>query len=74
MINSQDLSNAFARNASIIKMQAEGLTNEDSLRQLPFHGNCLNWVLGHIVVSRDSVLETLDRPSCSVSSRVRTTR
>jgi hypothetical protein len=34
MINSQDLSNAFARNASIIKMQAEDLTNEDSLRQL----------------------------------------
>jgi DinB superfamily len=62
MINSQDLSNAFARNASIIKMQTEGLTNEDSLRQMPFHGNCLNWVLGHIVVSRDSVLETLGEP------------
>jgi DinB superfamily len=62
MISSQDLSNAFARNVSIIKMQTEGLTHEDSLRQLPFHGNCLNWVLGHIAVNRDSVLETLGEP------------
>src|SRR5260370_25537558 len=62
MINSQDLSNAFARNVSIIKMQTDGLTQEDSLRQIPLHGNCLNWVLGHIAVSRDDVLETLGEP------------
>ena len=62
MINSQDLSNAFARNVNIIKMQTEGLTHEDSLRQLPFHGNCLNWVLGHIAANRDGVLETLGEP------------
>lgn len=61
MINSQDLSSAFARNTSIIKMQTQGLTNEDSMRQLP-HGNCLNWVLGHIAVHRDSVLQTLGEP------------
>lgn len=61
MINSQDLSNAFARSVAIIKMQTKGLTNEDSLRQLP-HGNCLNWVLGHIAVHRDSVLQTLGAP------------
>ncbi len=35
MINSQDLSNAFAHNVAIIKMQTEGLTHEDSMRQLP---------------------------------------
>jgi uncharacterized damage-inducible protein DinB len=62
MINSQDLSNAFARNVGIIKMQTEGLTDEDSMRQLP-HGNCLNWVLGHIASNRDGVLETLGEPS-----------
>jgi uncharacterized damage-inducible protein DinB len=61
MISSQDLSTAFARNAMIVKMQAEGLTNEDSLRRIP-NGNCLNWVVGHIVVSRDDVLETLGEP------------
>ena len=61
MINSQDLSNAFARNVSIIKMQTQGLTHEDSLRQLT-HGNCLNWVLGHVAVSRDGVLKSLGEP------------
>ena len=71
MINSQDLSNAFARNVNIIKMQAEGLTQEDSLRQLPSHSNCLNWVLGHIAVNRDNVLETLGEPPVMGAYRVR---
>lgn len=61
MLSAQDLSNAFARNTSIIKMQTEGLTNEDSMRQLP-HGNCLNWVLGHIAINRDNVLQLLGEP------------
>ena len=61
MLNAQDLSTAFARNIAIIKMQAEGLTNEDSMRLLP-HGNCLNWVLGHIAIHRDSILQLLGEP------------
>lgn len=39
-------------NYSVIQMQLEGLTHADTLLQLPFRGNCLNWVLGHIVDSR----------------------
>ena len=62
MINPQDLVEAFARNASVIKMQTKDLTNEDSLRQPPFRGNCLNWVLGHIAENRDHVLELLGEP------------
>jgi len=70
MLNSQDLSNAFARNVGIIKMQTKDLTDEDSLRQLP-HGNCLNWVLGHIAASRDSVIETLGEPPLMDSYGIR---
>jgi hypothetical protein len=70
MINSQDLSNAFARNGEIIKMQTQGLTDEDCMRQLP-HGNCLNWVLGHIASNRDVVLETLGEPPFMGDSGVR---
>jgi hypothetical protein len=62
MINSNDLVDAFARNVNVIKMQTKDLTHEDSLRQLPFHGNCLNWVLGHIAENRDHVLELLGEP------------
>lgn len=59
MLSPQDLSEAFARNVMILKWQTEGLTHEDSLRQLPFNGNCLNWVLGHIAAYRDGILEML---------------
>ncbi len=57
MISTQDLNEAFARNLSVIKMQTQDLTHEDSLIQPPFGGNCLNWVLGHIAENRDVVLK-----------------
>ncbi len=62
MIGATDLIDAFARNVNIVKMQTKDLTHEDSLRQLPFHGNCLNWVLGHIAENRDHILELLGEP------------
>jgi hypothetical protein len=31
--------------------------------QLPFQGNCLNWVVGHIIVNRDILLEMLEVPA-----------
>jgi hypothetical protein len=43
----------------VVKMQTEGLTNDDSLLQLPFNGICLNWVLGHIANYRDQFLTML---------------
>jgi hypothetical protein len=43
----------------IIKLQTDGLTHEDSLLQPPFRGNCMNWVLGHIIAGRDTALELL---------------
>lgn len=44
-------------------MQTKDLTHADSLRQPPFRGNCLNWVLGHIVEHRDVILKTLGEPT-----------
>jgi hypothetical protein len=43
----------------IIHSQAEGLTHADSVLQLPFRGNCFNWVLGHIINSRNEALTLL---------------
>jgi uncharacterized damage-inducible protein DinB len=57
-----DISNlveVYERTYRVILMQTEGLSHADSLRQLPFRGNCMNWVLGHIVMHRDKVLELL---------------
>jgi len=46
----------------IIHLQTDGLTHSDSLLQPPFRGNCLNWVLGHIVAGRNTVLKLLGEP------------
>jgi len=71
MIDANDLAGAFARNVMIVKRQTDGLTHEDGLRQQPSHGNCLNWVLGHIAVSRDDVLALLGEPPLSDAAGAR---
>lgn len=45
----------------VIQKQLDGITHDESVLQLPFRGNCLNWVLGHILESRQEVLELLGR-------------
>ena len=59
MITPTLLADYFARNVNILKMQIEGLSHQDSLVQLPFRANCLNWVVGHLVTNRLSVLRLL---------------
>jgi len=49
----------FGLTYRVIHRQLNGLTNEESFLQPPFRGNCLNWVLGHIVFSREAVLTRL---------------
>ena len=46
----------FERTTNIVNRQAEGLSHADSVLQLPVRGNCFNWVLGHIIESRDKIL------------------
>ena len=53
------LINSFELTFGIIKLQTDGISHEDSLHQPPFRGNCLNWVLGHIIEGRNTVLSIL---------------
>ena len=59
MISANLITKHFGINYRVIQRQIEGLSHEDSLLQPPFRGNCLNWVLGHMVASRNGVLEAL---------------
>ena len=59
MITTDDLVGAYARNANIVRSQTEGLTHADSLLQVPFGGNCMNWVLGHFAGDRNLALQQL---------------
>ncbi len=54
------LSAAYARNLEIIKMQTENLSQQDSLIQLPFRSNCLNWVVGHLLANRCNIIRLLE--------------
>jgi hypothetical protein len=49
----------FAGNVRLIRRQTSGLGHADSLLQPPLPGNCLNWVLGHIVYTRMDMLQHL---------------
>ena len=57
---SRQLVRELKLNYGVIQAQLEGLTHEDTLLQLPFRGNCANWVLGHIVNSRGGMLKLLE--------------
>ncbi len=59
MPTAQKLIQSFQTTTWIINKQADGLSHEQMLLQLPFRGNCFNWVLGHIVTNRDKVLVLL---------------
>jgi uncharacterized damage-inducible protein DinB len=43
----------------VIKKNIEGLSHEQTLVQPQPGGNCLNWVLGHILASRNGLLKVL---------------
>ncbi len=47
----------------LIKGKTEGLTHADSMCQLPFPGNCMNWNLGHLLVYRMQYLGVIDGSS-----------
>jgi hypothetical protein len=59
LIDASQLEQVFARNLRIIHMQTDGLAHADSLMQPPFRGNCLNWVLGHLLLNRNRALLVL---------------
>ena len=47
------------RTAFVVNAQLDGLSHDDCLLQLPFRGNCANWVLGHIISSRSSMIKQI---------------
>jgi len=50
---------AFARNATIVQMQAKDLSHADSLIQTAYNVNCFNWVVGHLITGRDDLLRAV---------------
>lgn len=59
MITKDDYSKMIAMEHGILLKQVEGLTHADSLIQPQPGGNCLNWVMGHLVGALVYTLDTL---------------
>jgi len=64
MIDPLLINDLFVETYALLKRHTAGLTHADSLRQLPFKANCVNWVAGHIVATRANILVgLLDMPN-----------
>lgn len=59
MITPQQLAEAFGRNVMLVRQQTKEMTHAESVAPLGFNANCMNWVLGHMVDSRNGVLRLL---------------
>ena len=47
----------------VIKRHTDGLSHADSMLQMPFPANCMNWNIGHILVYRKQYLGVIDGSS-----------
>jgi hypothetical protein len=54
---SEEIIQAYATNTWLIRQLTEGLSQEESLLQPRFPTNCVNWILGHILVSRNESIQ-----------------
>jgi uncharacterized damage-inducible protein DinB len=75
MITPQQMADAYGRNAAIVKMQTKDMTQAESLIQLPFRANCMNWIVGHLVTNRNTIMDMLgEEPALEASLAERYTR
>lgn len=75
MITPKQMAEAYGRNVQIIKLQTAGLSQAQTLIQLPFRANCLNWIVGHIVTNRNAVMKLLSaEPALDTAQAARYTR
>ena len=57
MVHPNALEKMFSYNAELINKQTVGMVHEESLQQVPFNANNLNWILGHIISARTMALQ-----------------
>jgi len=58
-MNTELLSIQLGYTHYVLKKNTDGVSHEQSLHRPQPGGNCLNWVVGHIVASRNGFLEAL---------------
>ncbi len=61
MFNQETLT-VFQFNHRAIGINLKDVTHDESLASNPSGGNSINWILGHIITSRDDIFELLELP------------
>ncbi len=61
-MDKETLRKLYQLNHYTVKSNTDGVSQQDSLLQPEPAGNYMNWVLGHITVTRNSILELLGQP------------
>jgi hypothetical protein len=59
MIKIDDFSKMLSGEAEILRQQTNGLSHADSLLQPQPGGNCLNWVVGHLVENLVEIIRVI---------------
>jgi hypothetical protein len=57
-MNNFEVITLFKYTHYVINKNLEGITDEEALKIPDGKGNCINWIMGHIVFNRDSAMET----------------
>ena len=60
-MSAEYLLSQFQASHYVLHKNLEGISHEESLKPLAGGGNSMNWVLGHLVATRQLVLELLDQ-------------
>jgi uncharacterized damage-inducible protein DinB len=58
-VDAESLRHMFGLATRALAANLEGFTDEDALAQPPGGGNCVNWVVGHVIVHRNHMLRSL---------------
>jgi hypothetical protein len=58
-----DLIEDYSRNSTLLKRHLEGLNHADTLIRPNGTGNCINWILGHMLLCRVEMLAFLGQPA-----------
>jgi len=61
-MNPESLAMLYTYNHYVLTKNTDGLSHEDSLHQPHPGGNCLNWVLGHVVANRNEIMRLVGEP------------
>ena len=54
------LTKLFSISYEVLKKNLNGITHEESLYQPESDGNCINWIVGHILSTRNSAVQMLN--------------